>query len=161
MPIGISIIMNKKKYKFTTADELDVLIAQYFEHIKGVSHQEERPGKTVKSKPVKVTVWDREPEPATVAGLALYLGFSSRQALELCEVKGKYASVLKRARLRIEELYEKKLHTQYTSGAIFALKSMGWNERTDTIELGNIKLKIEIVQSGPQLAASEKEVVLE
>ena len=153
--------MTKKKYKFTTANELDALIAQYFEHIKGVSHQEERPGKTVRSKPVSVTVWDREPEPATVAGLALYLGFSSRQALEICEAKGKYASVLKRARLRIEELYEKKLHTQYTSGAIFALKSMGWNERTDTIELGNIKLKIEIIQSGPKLAASEKEVVLE
>jgi len=65
--------------------------------------------------------------------------------------------------LRIEALYEKKLHTQYTSGAIFALKSMGWNERTDhkpADETANTLLKVEIIQSGPQLASSENGVVL-
>jgi hypothetical protein len=108
-------------------------------------------------------VWDREPEPATIAGLALYLGFSSRQAFEDYEANGKFADRLKRARLQIEAAYEKKLHYQSPTGAIFALKSMGWNERADNKpadEAANTLLKVEIIKSGPQLAASEKEVIL-
>ena len=152
--------MSRRKYKFASADELNSLITQYFEHIKGLYHDEDKPGKTASSKTAKQKICDREPEPATFAGLALFLGFNSRQALENYEAKGKFAALLKVARLRIEASYEKKLHNQSSSGAIFALKSMGWHERTDANEPGNTTLKIEIIQTGPQLAASEKEVVL-
>jgi hypothetical protein len=58
--------------------------------------------------------------------------------------------------------YEKKLHVTSSTRAIFALKSMGWNERTEKpadIATNNV-LKVEIIQSGPKLASSEKEVIL-
>jgi hypothetical protein len=153
--------MSKSKYKFTLAPELEGLIAGYFKYIEGEYHEEEKPGKTARSKPIKQKVYDREPEPPTFAGLALFLGFSTRQQLETYEAKGRHSALLKTARLRIEAAYEKKLHSQSaSSGAIFALKSMGWNERTDTDEPGNITLKIEIIQTGPQLASAENEVIL-
>jgi len=108
-------------------------------------------------------VWDREPEPATFAGLTLYLGFNSRQEFDDYEQNGAYAHLLKRAKLRIEASYERKLHNQSSTGAIFALKSMGWNERTDTISTAELlpkTIQIEIIETGPAPAATEKEVVL-
>lgn len=143
--------MAKKKYPFTTAHELDDMIDQYFNDIedKNISEDEQ---KLPKSKSQQITI----------TGLALHLGFSSRQAFEDYEAKGKFADHLKRARLRVMADYEKKLHVTSSTGAIFALKSMGWSERTekpsDTVT--NNVLKIEIIQSGPKLASSEKEVIL-
>lgn len=98
----------------------------------------------------------------TITGLALHLGFSSRQAFEDYEAKGKFADHLKRARLRVMADYEKKLHVTSSTGAIFALKSMGWNERTEkhVDATANTILKVEIIQSGPKLASSEKEVIV-
>ncbi len=156
--------MRKKINLFASADELDKLITQYFNWTAGEYHLEQPKAKQSKAKTdtAEQKVWDREPEPATITGLALYLGFSSRQAFEDYEAKGKFANHLKRARLRIMADYEKKLHVTSSAGAIFALKSMGWNERADnkpsegTITL----LKVEVIQSGPQLASSEQEVAL-
>ncbi len=70
---------------------------------------------------------------------------------------------LKRAHLRIEAIYEKKLHQQPSTGAIFALKSLGRNEgAAGKTKKGNaVKiLKIKIIETGPKLAANENEVVL-
>jgi hypothetical protein len=143
--------MAKKKYPFTTASELDDMIDQYFNDIEEKNIPEDEQ-KLLKSKSQQITI----------TGLALHLGFSSRQAFEDYEAKGKFADHLKRARLRVMADYEKKLHVTSSTGAIFALKSMGWNERTEkpTEVAPNTILKVEIVQSGPKLASSEKEVIL-
>ena len=69
--------------------------------------------------------------PATLSGLAYSLGFDSRNSFWDYEQNGEFAFLLKRARLRIESVYEKKLHNQTCTGAVFALKSMGWNEKSD------------------------------
>ena len=158
--------LNKKPMPaFRSAHELDKLITQYFTWIEGEYHLEPKEAKN-KKVPDEVTeqkVWDREAEPATIAGLAFHLGFSSRQALEDYEANGKFAEQLKRARLRIMADYEKKLHVTSSAGAIFALKSMGWNERADNKPANgntNPTLKVEIIRSGPPLAASEQEVIL-
>ncbi|WP_426671259.1 terminase small subunit [Mucilaginibacter sp. McL0603] len=150
--------MAKKKHPFTTASELDDMIDQYFNDIEGKSTSEEEKinsasgQKNIKSKPQQITI----------TGLALHLGFSSRQAFEDYEAKGKFADNLKRARLRVMADYEKKLHVTSSTGAIFALKSMGWNERTEkpTDVPANTVLKVEIIQTGPPLAASEQDVAL-
>jgi hypothetical protein len=156
--------MSRKKNPFASAEELDNLTAQYFIYIDGEYHLEEKEIKASKQgESTQQKVWDREPEPATIAGLAFYLGFSSRQVFEEYEEKGKFADQLKRARLRIEAAYEKKLHYQSPTGAIFALKSMGWSERTEgnaADGITNAVLKVEIFQSGPQLASSENEVLM-
>ncbi|MDO3624719.1 terminase small subunit [Mucilaginibacter sp. BT774] len=75
--------MKKTKTKFASAEELDTLIAQYFDWIEGKYHTVQKQTKGILT---DETVWEREPEPATIAGLALYLGYISRK--ELCMVVG-------------------------------------------------------------------------
>ena len=151
--------MKKTKPKFTSAEELGTIITQYFDWIEGKYHiiQKETKGILTDEK-----VWDREPEPATIAGLAFHLGFTSRKQMEQYEANGKYGELIQRARLRVMADYEKKLHVASSSGAIFALKSLGWisEENHQPTEATNLGIKVEIVTSGPPLAASEQEVVL-
>ncbi|WP_454801798.1 terminase small subunit [Mucilaginibacter phyllosphaerae] len=141
-----------------------IRIKRYFESIKGQFHMELLPAKSVKDKG-KIEyqkIWDVEPEPPTLSGLALFLGFNSRNEFEAYEQNGEFANHVKKARLKVEAEYEKKLHYQSATGAIFVLKSLGWAERPDGSLLADIPktLKIEIIESGPKLASSEKEVLL-
>ena len=69
----------------------------------------------------------------TITGLAYHLGFESRQSLYDYEQKGDFSYIIKRARLKVEIGYEEALSGQMCTGAIFALKNMGWrdNQRTE------------------------------
>jgi hypothetical protein len=148
---------------FMSAAALTNLIDTYFKYIEGEFYLEEKPGKTDGAPATMVKVFNREAESPTLAGLALYLGFNSREDFDYYENKGKFANVLKRGRLRIETEYEKKLHQQSSAGAIFALKSMGWNEREDSkLNTEDIpkSIAIKILESGPAPAGSEQEVTL-
>ncbi|MGZ3749884.1 MAG: terminase small subunit [Mucilaginibacter sp.] len=155
------------KLKFNKAAELDALIDGYFNNIPDESspppgQETQIDGQKKKIAIAKAKKVTGTQEPTTIAGLALYLGFSSRQAFEAYELNGKFADRIKRARLRVMADYEKKLHVTSSTGAIFALKSMGWNDRPEKPfdEAVNTILKVEIVHTGPQLASSEKEVEL-
>jgi hypothetical protein len=137
-----------KKYPFSSITELDHLIKTYFGKL-----DDEADAKKTK----------KEIAPPTMSGLAYHLGFESVQAFESCEAKGKYASPLKRARLRVEAEYEKKLHFQSSTGAIFALKSMGWDARSKnntSDEPTDSILKVEVINVGPNLAGSERDVIM-
>lgn len=84
----------------------------------------------------------------TLCGLALKLGFESRQSIYDYEKNEKYSYIIKRARLFIENEYEKKLGDNNCTGIIFALKNMGWTDRTE-IEQTNINknpIPIEIIE---------------
>jgi len=64
-----------------------------------------------------------------ISELCLYLGFNSRQSLYNCETYGpEYMGAVKRARLRMEDVYEKQLAKSQCAGAIFALKNLGWRD---------------------------------
>lgn len=145
-----------------TAAELNRRVKAYFTFIEGDSHIELKPPKNAKDGSVleEVIVYDRQPEPPTLTGLALFIGFSSRQEFEDHEKKPRFADVLKRARLKIEAEYEKKLHLTSAAGAIFALKSLGWNDDKETANPALKTLEIKILESGPSLANTEKEVIL-
>jgi hypothetical protein len=67
----------------------------------------------------------------TVCGLAYFLGFESRQSLYAYEQKLEFSYVIKRARLRIEQMYEQNLQFNNAAGSIFALKNMGWQDKTE------------------------------
>ena len=58
----------------------------------------------------------------TMTGLALFLGFCSRQSMYDYEEKSQFSYTIKRARTFIECEYEKMLHNGQCTGAIFALK---------------------------------------
>lgn len=147
--------------QFSNQRQLERLIDVYFKHIAGEFHFEDAPAKGKGDDAIiRQKVWDREPEPPTISGLALHLGFASRQEFELYIQAGEFAAVIKRGRLRIEAEYEKKLHQQ-PSGAIFALKNLGWNERDNLLDFQPPQpLQIQIVDSGVPVAANEGEVII-
>ena len=70
-------------------------------------------------------------DPPTITGLCLFLGFESRQSFYDYQEKQNFTYAIKKARLKIECEYEKSLHKQSPTGAIFALKNMGWSDRTE------------------------------
>lgn len=76
----------------------------------------------------------------TITGLALSLGFESRQSFYDYEEKGEYSYIIKRARLHVEMSYEEKLSDNGCTGAIFALKNMGWKDKSEVEQSGSLGL---------------------
>lgn len=77
----------------------------------------------------------------TFSGLALALGYSSRQSLWENSKSNKPISLpLKKAMLRIEESYEKALRFQTCTGAIFALKNRGWADKSEVAHSGSVTI---------------------
>lgn len=65
-------------------------------------------------------------------GLALHLGFSSRDSLNDYGKKPGFSDSVKKALLRIESKYEKAAFTaRNAAGPIFALKNFGWKDKTE------------------------------
>lgn len=64
----------------------------------------------------------------TITGLALYCGFESRQSFYDYEKRDDFSYIIKKARLHVENAYEKRLNGNVPTGAIFALKNMGWKD---------------------------------
>lgn len=123
---------------FDNEKELEEAIAGYFEYIKGETKEVDepippRPGgsQTGDPKTRKVIIPVREPEVSTITGLALYIGFESRQSFYDYEKNGEFSYCIKRARLRIETEYEKRLQGNNPAGAIFALKNFGWSDKQE------------------------------
>lgn len=110
---------------YETAEDIVKEIDAYFEYIKGENNGEESL---------------REPEPATITGLALYLGFASRQSLLDYVEKEEFSFAIKRGKLRIEHEYEKRLHQNNPTGAIFGLKNMEWSDKTEIAHSGDLSI---------------------
>jgi hypothetical protein len=103
---------------FKNPKHLSKKVDEYFDYILGEFHIVG-----------KKKVFDREPEPATIMGLVLYLGFNGRQSLDdYAEKNEEYSDVIKRARARVQYEYEKRLSEPKPTGSIFALKNMGWSD---------------------------------
>lgn len=68
----------------------------------------------------------------TITGLAMWLGFCDRQSLYDYEKKPEFTCIIKEARLAVENDYEISLRSPSVTGAIFALKNMGWKDKTET-----------------------------
>lgn len=112
---------------YKTAEELTQAIESYFEFVKG-----ERFIPTRKAKKGEIfPEWSREPEPITITGLCIYIGFESKQSFYDLEEKEEFSYPIKHARLKVENGYEKKLSGAAVAGPIFALKNMGWTDRTE------------------------------
>lgn len=117
---------------FATAEELSSAVDAYFVYCEGEFHIEKKKKKNLSTNEmemVEVQVWDRYPEPYTITGLTLFLGFAHRQSLSDYEEKAEYSDIIKRARTRVEHGYEKRLFHDRPTGAIFALTNMGWKNQ--------------------------------
>lgn len=98
----------------------------------------------------------------TFCGLLLFLGFNSREEFVKYEQSGRFSLVAKRARLQIEAEYEKRLHISSATGAVFALRTMGWggDQPLGSISISQPVLQIEIQGTGFTPAESENLVDL-
>lgn len=75
--------------------------------------------------------FEGEPKP-TVTGLALFLGFASKQSLYDYQENEKFSYPIKKALTMIEQAHEKNLFGTTVAGSIFALKNMGWKDKTES-----------------------------
>lgn len=76
-----------------------------------------------------VAYFDGPEQPKTVSGLALHLGFASRQSLHDYAKDERFSYVAKRALLMAEREYEKRCHEPGSAGAIFVLTNLGWDNK--------------------------------
>jgi hypothetical protein len=114
---------------FESAEQMQVLIDKYFEECDGKILLD-KDGEPVRNKYGKIIRDDRKPY--TVTGLALALGFTTRQALLNYEGKQEFVDTIKRAKARVEKYAEERLYDKDGSnGAKFSLANnfKGWTEK--------------------------------
>lgn len=100
---------------YSNAEDLNNAMIEYFDSVEPIV--DDKGNKTYKY---------------TTTGLALFLGFESRQSLYDYDKKGQdFSYIIKRALLVIENKYEEALSLTSPTGAIFALKNMGWKDKTE------------------------------
>jgi hypothetical protein len=116
---------------FETVEQLEEAIHKYF--TEGVKKRKVVVGKAPNAQLIEIEV-------PTITGLCYYIGFESRQSFYDYEEKPEFTYTVKRARLFIEQEYEEQLIIGNTVGAIFALKNMGWKDKTEREHSGAIDL---------------------
>ena len=116
--------------KFETVEELEECIEGYF---KGLEYEDSESKQLMH-------------RPATMTGLALALGFTSRQSVYDYEGKEDFSYTIKIARLRVENSYEEHLFTKSATGAIFGLKNLGWSDKYEQEISGLDAISISIVK---------------
>jgi len=93
--------------KIASPEIFDALVDEYIEHCRETS------------------------EPITWTGLALHLGFCCRADIDEYLNYDGFPYSVKRGKLLVENAYEKRMHGQNPTGAIFVLKNMGWFDRQE------------------------------
>lgn len=119
--------------KYKSAAEMQEAIDQYFGECQGAPLIDLKTGNPVLNKFGYPIILNRRPP--TVTGLALALGFNSRQALLNYQARSKaFNDTLTRAKSRCEEYAEARLYDKDGSnGAKFSLANnfKGWSEHPE------------------------------
>jgi DNA-packaging protein gp3 len=117
------------------------LCEEYFEYIKGEYKEDE-----VEIEPEVFGIkkeWIRKPEPPTVTGLTLFLGFESKSTLYDYSKKIEFSNPIKRALTKIEQHHEiQASFGDKCTGNIFILKNFGWVDKQEvdqTIKVSQVE----------------------
>ena len=106
--------------KYKTKEEMQEIIDQYFKECEGRPYIMDD-GQPLMDKNGELILFDQHPP--TVTGLALALGFTSRQALLNYQAKKDFVDTVTRAKARCEEYAEQRLYDRDgAKGAEFSLK---------------------------------------
>lgn len=118
-----------KVYK--TAKQMEKAIDKYFEDCLGKPLLDDKGNVLTDKRGNPVMIGARAP---TVTGLALALGFNSRQTLLNYQAQKEFVDTITRAKTRCEEYAESCLYTRDGArGAEFSLKyNFGWEQRENT-----------------------------
>ena len=100
---------------------------------------------------------DEEKTPYTITGLAISLGFNSRQQISEYEDRSEFSDVIKRARLKVEHAVEHKLFTNNPTGSIFWLKNYGWKDKQEVELSGDITLSARVAEARKRLKSGNSE----
>lgn len=114
--------------RFTSAEEIQRLVDEYFESCE--KKQFEINGEPCFDKNGKPIFLDAHPP--TITGLALALGFNSRQSLLNYQGKKEFFDTITRAKSRVEKYAEERLFDRDgVNGARFSLMNNfeGWNNK--------------------------------
>lgn len=137
--------------KFTTAEELQAKIEAYFTACEGHVLTDDD-GNAITDKYGRPIILDAKPP--TITGLALALGFASRQALLNYQAKQEFNDTITRAKSRVEEYAETRLYDRDgVQGAKFNLINnfKGWSEKpredAEAEELERARVLLEGVKS--------------
>ena len=89
----------------------------------------------------------KKAKPPTVTGLALALGFKSRQSLLNYQAKPKFRDIITEAKSRVEEYTEGRLFdSSGANGAKFSLANNfeGWKEKTESAIVNDVSISVEL-----------------
>lgn len=114
---------------YKTPQEMQLLIDEYFAECKG-RYLKDADGQPVKDKYGYPVIIDSRPP--TITGLALALGFASRQALLNYQVRDEFHDTITRAKAKVECYAEERLFDKDgANGAKFSLANNfeGWKEK--------------------------------
>ena len=84
--------------------------------------------------------------PATITGICLFLGFNSRQGFYEYKERSEFSDIVARIQMTVENSYENGLYTKFSQGCTFALKNMGWKDKTEqeiSMPSGSVTIKSE------------------
>ena len=115
--------------KYKNKEELQIIIDKYFEECQGTVLKDENGSVLVDKHGHPIITGSRPP---TVTGLALALGFTSRQALLNYQAKEEFVDTITRAKTKVEQYAEERLFDKDgANGAKFSLANnfAGWKEK--------------------------------
>lgn len=118
-----------RKPRYKSKEEIEGIIEKYFEECKGTPLFGED-GKVMLDKQGHPIICGKKPP--TITGLALALGFTSRQALLNYQAKAEFIDTITRAKSRVEAYTEERLFDKDgVQGAKFSLTNnfKGWAEK--------------------------------
>ena len=137
------IIGKTKKPKYSSAEDMAAAVEDYFTDCEGHALTDEN-GEIVRDKHGSPVIIGSHPP--TVTGLALHLGFKTRQSLLDYQAKSKaFDDVITVAKSRCEEYAERRLFDRDgVNGAKFSLTNnfKGWREKPEGDSDGSEEVRI-------------------
>jgi len=109
---------NGQPLKYKTVKKFDDKITEYFKYVKKKGY------------------------PVTITGVTMFLGFADRRSLYDYEKREGFSHSVKRVQLAVENVYEMNLHGNNVAGSVFALKNMGWKDKSE------VDIKAEVTPKG-------------
>jgi len=134
---------------FESVEEVQKKIDEYFEDCEGVLFTDEDgiPMRTEKG----VLIYKKPPHPPTVTGLALWIGFNSRQSMLNYQDRDIFFDTITRAKAKCEEYAERRLYDHDgANGAKFSLSNnfRGWSDKQEITASVSLEKYLQDVDAG-------------
>lgn len=129
---------------YKTAEEMQKKIDEYFESCKGRVYTDSEGNAVTDKYGLPIIIAAR---PLTITGLALALGFTTRQALLNYQGKEEFVDTILRAKAKVEQYAEERLFDKDgANGAKFSLANNfnGWKEKQSIEAEVNSEMTINI-----------------